>query len=208
MRKGRTIVLVGAMLAATLGPGAAALAQDTAVAIFAGGCFWSIESDFDHAPGVIDTTSGYIGGHVANPTYEQVVTETTGHREAVRVTYDPNVTSYEKLLEAYWHMTDPLDAAGQFCDYGESYTPAIYALDEAQKAAAEASKVAVGKALNAEVATQIFMAPEFYPAEAYHQNFYLTNADHYKRYRAGCGKNAKVEARWGADAFKGLTGHL
>lgn len=208
MRKRHATLMAGALLAATLGPAASALAQDTAVAIFAGGCFWSIESDFDHAPGVLDTTSGYIGGHVPNPTYDQVITETTGHREAVRVTYDPAVTSYEKLLEAYWHMTDPLDAAGQFCDYGESYTPAIYALDEAQKAAAEASKVEVARVLNAEVATKIFMAPEFYPAEAYHQNFYLTNADHYKRYRAGCGKNAKVEARWGADAFKGLTGHL
>lgn len=197
-----------ALVMATSGSGAGALAQDTAVAIFAGGCFWSIESDFDHAPGVLETTSGYIGGHVPNPTYQQVVTETTGHREAVRVVYDPAVTSYEKLLTAYWHMTDPLDAAGQFCDYGESYTPAIYAMDDAQLAAAKASKVEVAKKLGAEVATLVTMAPQFYPAEDYHQNFYLTNADHYKRYRAGCGKNAKVEARWGKDAFLGLNGHL
>lgn len=197
-----------ALTMTTLGGGATALVQDTAVAIFAGGCFWSIESDFDHAPGVLETTSGYIGGHVPNPTYEQVVTETTGHREAVRVVYDPSVTSYEKLLIAYWHMTDPLDAAGQFCDYGESYTTAIYAINQEQLDAAQASKAEVAKQLGATVATEIEMAPEFYPAEAYHQNFYLTNADHYKRYRAGCGKNAKVEARWGDQAFLGLNGHL
>lgn len=196
-----------ALTMSTLGGGASALAQDSAVAIFAGGCFWSIESDFDHAPGVIETTSGYIGGHVPNPTYEQVVTETTGHREAVRVVYDPAVTSYEKLLAAYWHMTDPLDAAGQFCDYGESYTPAIYALDDAQLKAAEASKVEVARELGAEVATKVEMAPEFYPAESYHQNFWIVSADHYQRYRIGCGKNAKVEARWGDQAFLGLDGH-
>lgn len=196
------------LVASTIGGGATALAQETAVAIFAGGCFWSIESDFDHAPGVLETTSGYIGGHVVNPTYQEVVTETTGHREAVRVVYDPSVTSYEQLLVAYWHMTDPLDPRGQFCDFGESYTTAIYATDQAQFDLASASKVEVAKALNGEVATVIEMAPEFYPAEAYHQNFYQTNADHYARYRAGCGKNAKVEARWGKDAFLGLNGHL
>ena len=204
MRRNRLML---AVMATTALLTAAAQAKETAVAIFAGGCFWSIESDFDHAPGVLDTTSGYIGGHVPNPTYEQVVTETTGHREAVRVTYDPTVTSYEKLLDAYWHMTDPTDGAGQFCDYGESYTPGLFPLDQAQYDAAVAGKAEVAKELGRPVATTIAMAPEFYPAEDYHQNFWQTNPDHYKAYRAGCGKNAKVEALWGKTAFEGLNGH-
>ena len=186
---------------------AGAQARETAVAIFAGGCFWSIESDFDHAPGVLDTTSGYIGGTAPNPTYEQVSTETTGYREAVRVTYDPAVTSYEKLLDAYWHMTDPTDGAGQFCDYGDSYRPGLFPLDQAQYDAAEAGKAEVAKELGKPIATTIAMAPTFYPAEDYHQNFWQTNPDHYKAYRAGCGKNAKVEALWGKAAFEGLNGH-
>jgi peptide-methionine (S)-S-oxide reductase len=184
-----------------------AQAQDTAVAIFAGGCFWSIESDFDHAPGVLDTTSGYIGGHVDNPTYEQVVTETTGHREAVRVTYDPAVTSYDQLLTAYWHMTDPTDPNGQFCDFGESYHTGLFPLDKDQFDKATATKAEIANELGKPVATTIAMAPTFYPAEDYHQNFHITNSDHYTRYRAGCGKNAQVEALWGKSAFLGLDGH-
>ena len=129
---GLAVLLAGTVM--TVG----AQAQETATAIFAGGCFWSIESDFDHAPGVLDTTSGYIGGHVDNPTYEQMTTETTGHREAVKVTYDPKVTSYEKLLDAYWHMTDPTSADGQFCDFGDSYRPGLFPLDKTQFDAATA----------------------------------------------------------------------
>jgi peptide-methionine (S)-S-oxide reductase len=213
MRKSRfglAVLLAGAAM--TVG----AQAQETATAIFAGGCFWSVESDFDHAPGVLDTTSGYIGGHVANPTYEQVTTETTGHREAVRVTYDPKVTSYAKLLDAYWHMTDPTSGNGQFCDFGDSYRPGLFPLDKAQYDAALASKDAIGKVLDEPVATTIDMAPTFYPAEDYHQNFWqgqdqyaygYTRAEWYKRYRAGCGKNAQVEALWGDAAFEGLSGH-
>ncbi len=190
---------------------------ETATAIFAGGCFWSIESDFDHAPGVVSTTSGYIGGHVPNPTYEQVVTETTGHREAVKVEYDPSVTSYETLVDTYFHLIDPIESRGQFCDFGESYTTAIYVGNAAEMKIAEAGKDATAKALGKPVATVIAMAPAFYPAEDYHQNFWAkadpypfsgwpSNA-HYARYRAACGKNAQVEAIWGKDAFKGLNGH-
>src|SRR5688572_2552661 len=145
---------------------------DTAVAIFAGGCFWSIESDFDHAPGVVSTTSGYIGGHVANPTYEQVVTETTGHREAVRVEYDPAVTSYDKLVDTFFHLIDPIETRGQFCDFGESYTTAIYAGNADELKLAEAGKEATATALGKPVATLVEMAPTFYPAEDYHQNFW------------------------------------
>lgn len=189
---------------------------ETATAIFAGGCFWSIESDFDHAPGVISTTSGYIGGHVDNPTYEQVVTETTGHREAVKIVYDPSVTSYEKLVDTFFHLIDPIETRGQFCDYGESYTTAIYAGTDAELKTAEAGKEATATALGKPVATIVAMAPTFWPAEDYHQDFWkgsemlqngLTRAQHYARYRVGCGKNGQVEAIWGKDAFRGLDGH-
>lgn len=189
---------------------------ETAIAIFAGGCFWSVESDFDHAPGVISTTSGYIGGHVKNPTYEQVVTETTGHREAVMVEYDPSVTSYETLVDTFFHLIDPIETRGQFCDFGESYTTAIYAGSGEELKAAQAAKDAVAAELGKPVATIIAMAPTFYLAEDYHQNFWqgnellqngLTRAQHYARYRVGCGKNQKVEAIWGEKAFQGLDGH-
>ena len=204
------VAMAGAM-AMTSAQGA-----ETAVAIFAGGCFWSIESDFDHAPGVISTTSGYIGGSVNNPTYEQVVTETTGHREAVRVEYDPSVTSYEKLVDTYFHLIDPIETRGQFCDFGESYTTAIYAGTGEELKEAQAGKDAVAAALGKPVATIIAMAPTFWPAEDYHQNFWqgsellqngLTRAQHYARYRVGCGKNQQVEAIWGKEAFRGLDGH-
>jgi len=194
-----------------------AQAADTAVAIFAGGCFWSIESDFDHAPGVISTTSGYIGGHVDNPTYMQVVTETTGHREAVRIEYDPSVTDYATLLDTYFHLIDPIESRGQFCDFGESYTTAIYVANEDEMKLAEAEKAEVAKELGKPVATVIAMAPTFWPAEDYHQNFWQKididpnsgwpSNERYARYRAGCGKNAQVEAIWGKDAFRGLNGH-
>lgn len=189
---------------------------ETAVAIFAGGCFWSIESDFDHAPGVISTTSGYIGGHVNNPSYEQVVTETTGHREAVRVEYDPSVTSYEKLVDTFFHLIDPVDPRGQFCDFGESYTTAIYAGSGDELKTADAAKEQVAAELGKPVATVIAMAPTFWPAEDYHQDFWtsnepfgygMTRAERYKQYRAGCGKNQQVEAIWGDQAFRGLDGH-
>ena len=189
---------------------------ETATAIFAGGCFWSIESDFDHAPGVISTTSGYIGGHVDNPSYEQVVTETTGHREAVKIVYDPAVTSYDKLVDTFFHLIDPIETRGQFCDFGESYTTAIYAGNDTELKEAEAGKEAAAAALGKPVATIVAIAPTFWPAEAYHQDFWkgsemlqngLTRAQHYARYRAGCGKNSQVEAIWGKDAFRGLDGH-
>ena len=135
------VAMMGAM-AMTSAQGA-----ETAVAIFAGGCFWSIESDFDHAPGVISTTSGYTGGHLANPTYQDVITETTGHREAVRVEYDPSVTSYEQLVDTFFRMIDPLEPNGQFCDFGESYTTAIYAGTGEELKEAQAAKDAAARTL-------------------------------------------------------------
>jgi peptide-methionine (S)-S-oxide reductase len=195
---------------------ASALAKDTATAIFAGGCFWSVQSDIDHAPGVVKTTTGYIGGTMAHPSYEQVSSDTTGYREAVKVEYDPSVTSYDKLLTAYWHLTDPTSANGQFCDFGDSYRPGLYPLDKTQYDAAVASKAAIAKELGKPIATTIDMATTFWPAEDYHQEFWkgndafqggYTRAQWYKMYRQGCGKNAQVQALWGKTAFLGLNGH-
>ena len=209
-----TLAVAVAMAGALITSGTQA--AETATAIFAGGCFWSVESDFDHAPGVVSTTSGYIGGHVVNPTYDQVVTETTGHREAVLVEYDPSVTSYAKLLDTFFHFIDPTQTDGAFCDRGESYTSAIYAGTEEELKLAEAEKAETAAELGKEVATVIAMAPTFYPAEDYHQNFWqgqevlgngLTREQHYARYRIGCGKNAWVDAVWGKEAFRGLDGH-
>ena len=189
---------------------------EAATAIFSGGCFWSVESDFDHAPGVIATTSGYIGGTVDNPTYEQVITETTGHREAVMVEYDPAVTNYETLLDTFFHFIDPIEPRGQFCDFGESYTTAVWAGTEDELKLAEAEKSQTANELGKPVATLIAIAPTFWPAEDFHQNFWqgkemlvngLTREQHYARYRAGCGKNRQVEAIWGPEAFRGLNGH-
>ena len=213
MKKNKLAVAV-AMAGALVTCGAQG--AETAVAIFAGGCFWSVESDFDHAPGVLSTTSGYIGGHVDNPTYDQVVTETTGHREAVKIEYDPSVTSYAKLLDTYFHLIDPTQTDGAFCDHGESYTSAIYAGTDEELKLAEAEKAEVGTELGKPVATLIAMAPTFYPAEEFHQNFWkgqevlqngFTREQHYARYREGCGKNGRVEQLWGKDAFRGLDGH-
>lgn len=222
-RGAKAVGLSALMLAASsLADGAGALAKETATAIFAGGCFWSVQSDMDHAPGVVKTTTGYIGGTAPNPTYEFVGTETTGYREAVQVEFDPSVTSYAKLLDAYWHLTDPTDPNGQFCDFAPSYHTGLYPMDKAQYDIAVAGKAEVGKELGRPIATTISLvtpgdkATIFWPAEAYHQEFWkgtdqfqggYTRAEWYKMYRAGCGKNAKVEALWGDKAFAGLTGH-
>ncbi len=182
-----------------------AATSDTAKAIFAGGCFWCVESDFDQVPGVISTTSGYTGGHLDNPTYRQVVTETTGHREAVLVEYDPQKVSYEHLLDVFWHSVDPTDADGQFCDRGESYTTAIYTISDDQQKMAEASSVDIAKDLGEPVATLIAPAQTFYPAEDYHQDYYLKNPVRYKYYRFGCRRDARIDRLWGEDAHRGLT---
>jgi peptide-methionine (S)-S-oxide reductase len=208
------VIVAGSGLAG----GTAALAKDTATAIFAGGCFWSVQSDLDHAPGVLKTTTGYMGGTAPNPTYEQVGTETTGYREAVEVQYDPSVTSYDKLLDAYWHLTDPTDDTGQFCDHGDSYRPALFPMDQAQYDAATNSKAQIGKDLGKPIATGVIKADglKFWPAEDYHQEFWkgddqfqpgYSRAQWYKMYRQGCGKNASVAAIWGDKAFEGLNGH-
>ena len=182
-------------------------AVETRTAVFSGGCFWCVESDFDNVKGVLDTTSGYTGGHVDNPSYEDVVTETTGHRESVEITYDPSVVTYEQLLTAYWHSVDPTDPGGQFCDRGESYTTAIWVDGEEQRKAAEASKekVEADLAMTSEIVTPILDAMTFYPAEDYHQNYHEKNPIPYEFYRFRCQRNARVDFIWGKTSYLGIN---
>ena len=172
----------------------------TAFAAFAAGCYWCVESDFDKVPGVVDTTSGFMGGKTENPTYEDVGTGTTGHREVVRVTYDPAVVSYEKLLDHYWVNVDLLDNGGQFCDRGSQYSPAIFVYDETQRTLAEASKKAIedSKRFKEPIVVPILPAAALTPAKD--QDFYKTNSIRYKFYRAGCGRDARLKQLWGDKA--------
>ncbi|MDN3640842.1 peptide-methionine (S)-S-oxide reductase MsrA [Simiduia curdlanivorans] len=174
-----------------------AKAQETALAIFAGGCFWCMEKPFDEVDGVSKTVSGYIGGQRANPTYEQVSAGVTGHAEAVQITYDPAKVNYEALLAIFWRNIDPLDAKGQFCDKGSQYRSAIFYRNEQELALAQQTKAQVSKTLGAPVATTLEAATEFYPAEDYHQDYYLRNPLRYKYYRHGCGRDKRLEALWG-----------
>jgi peptide-methionine (S)-S-oxide reductase len=174
--------------------------QKTAKATFAGGCFWCMEAPFDELDGVISTTSGYTGGKVKNPTYEQVSNGGTGHAEAVQVVYDPSRVTYEKLLEVFWTNVDPTDGGGQFCDRGNQYRSEIYYHNENQKMLAEKSKMEKSKLLKQSIVTPITAATEFYPAEDYHQDFYKKSTLRYKSYRMGCGRDRRLEQLWGPAA--------
>jgi len=171
-------------------------------ATFAGGCFWCLEPPYDAVPGVVSTISGYMGGSKANPTYEEVSRGTTGHAEVVQVTYDPSKVSYEKLLEVFWVNIDPTVKDRQFCDSGTQYRTAIFYHTAAQRQAAEASKAALEKTkpFKAPLVTPIEMAGPFYPAEDYHQDYYLKNPVKYKFYRNGCGRDQRLRELWGAKA--------
>ena len=171
---------------------------DRAVATFAGGCFWCVESDFDKVPGVLQTISGYTGGHVAKPTYEQVSSGSTGHAELVEVIYDPRKVSYQHLLTYFWHHIDPTVKDRQFCDVGNQYRTAIFVHGEEQRKLAEASKKKVEAELKVPIYTQIVNAGPFYPAEQYHQNFYKKNPLKYEFYRWNCGRDQRVKKIWGA----------
>jgi peptide-methionine (S)-S-oxide reductase len=185
---------LGLAIAAT-----AASAQDktTAIATFAGGCFWCMVPPFEKLPGVISVTSGYTGGHKVNPTYEEVSAGGTGHVEAVQIIYDPKKIGYEKLLDVFWHNVDPLDAGGQFCDRGDQYKSEIFYHGEEQKRLAEQSRAAIEKQLKRPVVTAIRPAGPFYAAEAYHQDYYRKNPLRYEFYRYTCGRDRRLEALWG-----------
>lgn len=194
MRNLFVLIAAGSALAA---PAAAQAPSQRAQAVFAGGCFWCTESDFDKISGVLSTTSGYIGGRVAQPTYEQVSAGGTGHIEAVRVVYDPSKVSYAALANRFFRTIDPLDANGQFCDRGDQYRSAIFVADAAQRQIAAAAKAKAAAALKKPIATLILPGASFYPAEAYHQDYYKKNPAKYRFYRWKCGRDARLKAVWG-----------
>lgn len=200
-------VIIGASLASAQQPDAAkapapATQAGLEVATFASGCFWCAESDFDKVPGVTETISGFMGGQTKNPTYEQVSAGGTGHTEALQLKYDPKVVSYQQLLDYYWRHVDLLDGGGQFCDRGNQYRPAIFAHTPEQKKLAEDSKAALDKSkrFDRPIAVEIVDAGTFTPAEDYHQNYYETHPLQYRYYRYACGRDARLEKLWGAEA--------
>jgi peptide-methionine (S)-S-oxide reductase len=166
----------------------------TQSAVFAGGCFWCTEADFEKIPGVISAVSGYTGGALANPTYENHA----GHVEAVRVTYDDTKVSYASLVNHYWPTVDPTDAGGQFCDRGSSYKTAVFVSTPAQRQAAEASRLQAARRLRKPIVTPIRDAARFWPAEGYHQDYAKKNPLRYNVYRRGCGRDARLKALWGS----------
>ena len=193
-------MLAGASVVANAQTAASPAATEKAT--FAGGCFWCVESDFDKVDGVISTTSGYIGGSVANPTYEAVSGGRTGHAEAVEIVFDPRKVGYEQLLEYFWRTIDPTVRDRQFCDVGSPYRTAIFAHGEAQLRAAKASREALEKSkpFAAPIVTEIVAAGPFYAAEGYHQDYYLKNPLRYKFYRSRCGREDRLEELWGKQA--------
>ena len=206
----RFALFVAALILAGFAPRSVlAAGDDLAVATFAGGCFWCVESDFDTVPGVVETISGYTGGTVANPGYKQVTEGGTGHREAVQIRYDPKQVSYERLLHIFWRSVDPTDDGGQFCDRGDSYQTAIFAGNDEERRLAQASKEALEQSavLDAPVVTPIEPAKEFYLAEGYHQDYYTKNPVRYRFYRFSCGRDSRVQQVWGNQAHDGIEGH-
>lgn len=207
----RTLLAALAILAFA----AAAQAKDLQTAIFAGGCFWCVESDFESVEGVTGAVSGYTGGTLKNPTYKQVSRGGSGHYEAVEVTFDADVVGYDKLMDIFWHSVDPVDAGGQFCDRGDSYRTAVFYTTEEQSRIAEASKAAIDASgvLPKKIVTPILPAAPFYKAEDYHQGYYksdklvltrfgpVSKATAYKKYRKGCGRDARLKKLWGNKAF-------
>jgi len=179
------------------------LAIDPSVAdtaTFAGGCFWCMEPPFDRMDGVAATISGFSGGDVENPSYRQVTSGGTGHRESLQVIYDSTTVRYDELLYVFWRNVDPLDDAGQFCDRGYHYSPAIFPHDADQRTAAEATRAGLSDRFDQPIVVAIDDFDAFYAAEEYHQNYYKKNPDHYYRYRRSCGRDARLEQLWGDEA--------
>ena len=191
-----------------LGVAGLALAEEqTASAVFAGGCFWCVEEAFDPVDGVISTTSGFSGGHVEDPSYEQVVAGGTGHTEVVKVEYDPEVVDYETLLHVFWRNIDPFAVDRQFCDAGDSYRSALFPMNDDERALAEASREAVAERFGRDIATEINDFEAFYPAEEYHQDYYRKNPVRYRYYKAACRREARLNEIWGDEAG-GLSDEL
>ena len=193
--------LVAALAVSILGVGALQAAPapaKTETAVFAGGCFWCMESDMKAIPGVVSVESGYTGGTLKNPTYMDVVGEKTGHYESVRVTFDPAKLSYQRLMTRYWKLVDPTDDGGQFCDRGPSYRTAVFVDSPAQRAVAEATRAEAAKELKTgKIVTQVLPLGVFYPAEEYHRDYAKRNKARYAIYREGCGRDRKLAQVWG-----------
>jgi peptide-methionine (S)-S-oxide reductase len=200
------LVLAAFVIVIAIGSTVHAMKSEKGVAIFSGGCFWCVESDFDKVPGVLETISGYTGGTQNNPTYKTVTAGGSGHYEAVKIFYDPKKISYEKLLHVFWRSVDPTDDGGQFCDRGHSYKTAIFAKGDEQLKIANASKKVIGKAklLKDPIVTPILKAGPFFRAEEYHQDFHNKSAVRYNYYRYSCGRNARVKSLWGKEAYSGI----
>ena len=197
-------VSVAATVLAQTPPAGGIAAPATAKAVFAGGCFWCVESDFDKVPGVLSTISGYTGGRTLNPTYEQVSSHNTGHAEVVEIVFDPAKVSYAQLVEHFWRTIDPTTKDQQFCDRGSPYRSAIFAVNAEQLKVAQASKAALEKSkpFKEPVVTEVLLASTVYPAEDYHQDYYKKNPVRYKYYRASCGRDARLQQLWGDKAAR------
>jgi peptide-methionine (S)-S-oxide reductase len=197
-RKLAALAVIALAMAWTLAAAPVAHAAKLESAIFAGGCFWCMESDMKAIPGVVSVESGYTGGTLKNPTYQDVITEKTGHYESVRVKFDPANITYRQLLDRYWKLVDPTDNGGQFCDRGPSYRPAVFVNGPQQQKIAEESRAAAAKALKTgRMVTPILPATTFYPAEEYHRDFAKRHALQYEMYRTGCGRDARLAEVWG-----------
>ncbi len=201
------VCVIAAALAAGIAPAPFARAADRAssgaelqVATFAGGCFWCMQPAFDKVPGVVKTVVGYTGGHTAHPTYEEVSSGTTGHAESIEITYDPKKVSYRRLLDIFWHNVDPTTAGREFCDVGDQYRSEIFYHDAEQKRLAEASldEIEKTKPFKDPIVTRIVPATRFWPAEDYHQDYYLKNPVRYHFYRYNCGRDERLRELWGA----------
>lgn len=195
-------VVVSGLLLAVSSSAWAETDEELARATFAGGCFWCMEAPYDRLDGVVETISGFSGGHVSNPSYEAVVRGGTGHREVVQVIYDPEIIGYEELLHVYWRNVDPLDDGGQFCDRGSAYRTAIFAHGPEQQRLAQTSldELSLSGRFDEPIVTPIIEFENFYPAEDYHQGYYQNNPVRYRYYRWRCGRDARLEGLWGDQA--------
>ena len=202
----KKVLMLNAVALSLLLNSGAAQAKKLQTAIFAGGCFWCVESDFDKVPGVVETVSGYAGGTGKSPTYNTYIKK--GHIEVVKITFDAEKTSYKKMLDVFWHSINPTDPGGQFCDRGRAYSTAVFAQNSTQITVAKASKAALKKANpKKNIVTPILGAGSFYPSEDYHQGYAARNPIRYKFYRSSCGRDRQVKKLWGKQAYRGVPGH-